>query len=758
MAKLEQLDKQDVENIVSDAVDNAVDFVESEIALHRIKAQRYFDGETDLGHEEGRSKVVSTKVRDTIRNIKPSLLRIFMSNERVVEFVPKGPEDVGMSEQATDYINWAFAECGGYRLLNEAFHDALVKKQGVMKIWWDESEKGEIYTYDNLTDEEYQILMSEPDIEIIEHSEERIMMPNPMAGQPIMPQGMTPEMMQGMSPDMMQMQPEEIEQVEHSVKIMRRETEGKLKIDCVPPEEFFVDRNATCLEDAYVVAHRTEMRVGDLVAMGYDFDEVSELDSLSDGSTSGDIEIYERKGYIEDNTDESQQDPSMKLVVVTEAYMRIDVEGTGIPMLYKVTCGGTDYQVLDYELWDEIPFAVFECDPEPHSFYGTSVAELVLNDQDATTSIIRGILDNVALTNNPRVEVMDDMVNIDDVLNNEVGAIIRSRQIGSVQPLAVPFVAGSTLPMLQYMDQLTEVKTGVSRASLGLDPDTMQNTSATAAKIAQNGAQGQIEVIARNLAESGMKRLFKLMLKLFVKNSNEQQMMRMNGQFVPVDPRVWDTSMDTSVNVGLGTGQEDIKLATLSQALQIQMQLATMPSHLASLTSMTQIRNTLADMLALGGYRNAERYFVPMNPQQEQMIMQQVQQQQAMQAQQAAQQGNPAMAQAQAILQAEQIKAQAKMQTDSAKMQLQAQTDAAKIQAQQEAKLAELQYRRQTDLEKMRLGVEEYMMGDDLQRDKMAQDLVLEASKILAQYGTQVDLERIRMEQSMPRNSDGNIQ
>ena len=734
MAKPQPMDATEIENIVSDAVDQAVDFVESEIADDRIKAQRYFDGETDIGYEEGRSKVVSTKVRDTVRNIKPSLLRIFLSSDKTVEFVPKAPKDVPMAEQATQFINWSLNEQGGFRLLTDAFHDALVKKQGVLKTYWDDYSVGEIYSYDNLTDEEFFAIASEPDVEILEHSEEIYDEEQEMQ----MPDGQV--MMQS------------VQRKEHSCKISRTREEGGICVKSVPPEEFFVDRNATCIEDAYVVAHRTEMRVGDLVSMGYDFEEVYDLDSLTSGSTGNDMEIYERKGYMEDDSTESAADPSMKLIMVTEAYMKMDIEGTGVPMLYKFLLGGTKYKMLDYELWDEIPFAVFECDPEPHAFYGRSIADLVINDQDAATSMLRGILDNVALTNNPRLEILDDMVNVDDVLNNEIGALIRSRQIGSVSPLAVPFIAGTTLPALQYLDEMSEVKTGVSRASLGLDPDVMQNTSATAAKIAQSGGQGQIEVIARNLAESGMRRLFKLMLKLFVKNSPEEQLMRMNGQFVPVDPRAWNTSMDVSVNVGLGTGQEDIKLATLQQTLQLQMQIYAQYGAGNGLVSITAIRNTLADMLALGGYKNAERYFNPMNPQIEQQIVQQM-----MQQQQASQGQDPNAAQAQAIIQAEQIKAQAKMQSDSAKLQLQAQTDAAKIQAGKEAKIAELQVRRQSDLEKLKTQFELSAREDDLNRDRMHQDLLIEAAKILGQYGSAVDVERVRAMQQAPRDEMGNI-
>ena len=105
------------------------------------------------------------------------------------------------------------------------------------------------------------------------------------------------------------------------------------------------------------------MRVGDLVAMGYDFDEVSSLGGLGHSDTFSEVERYERRGYEEDYSDEDVQDPSMRIVAVTEAYMKIDVEGTGIPELYKVLMAGSNYKILDYEPWGEIPFAVFEVDP-----------------------------------------------------------------------------------------------------------------------------------------------------------------------------------------------------------------------------------------------------------------------------------------------------------------------------------------------------------------------------------------------------------
>jgi len=683
--KPKKLKDYEIENIISNAVDEAVDFVESEISPERVKAQRYFDGQVDIGYEQGRSKVVSTKVRDIIRAIKPSLMRIFLSTDKAVEYVPKGPEDFANAEQATSYMHWKFQEMGGYKILNDAFHDALVKKQGIVKVYWENYQEGKTFTYENLNDDEFALIVNEDDIEVIEHSESV-----------------------EMTVDQMGM---EIENRNHSIKIVKQFDKGKLCVESVPPEEFFIDRNARNVDDAYVVAHRTEMRVGDLVTMGFDFDEVVDLGGLNNNDSITDEEEFARRGYMPDREEEDYSDPSMKMVLVTEAYMKMDIEGAGIPMMYKFILGGPSYKLLDYEPCDGSPFAVFECDPEPHAFYGRSVADLIVNDQDAATAMMRSVLDNVALTNNPQLAVVEDLVNMDDVLNNEIGAIVRMKQMGSVQPLAVPFIAGTTLPALQYLDDQIEQKTGVSRASLGLDPDALQNTTATAVATTVQAAAGQVEVIARNFAEGGMKQLFKLMLHEVIKNESDETFMRLNGQFIPVDPRVWNTDMDISINVGLGTGKEDMKMAALNQALGMQMQVYQGYGPNNGLVTLTQIRNTLSDMLALGGLRNADRYFMPMTPEYEQMLMQQAQQAQQMQAQQ---QVDPN----QAYLQAEQMKAQAKAQSDMMKAQLEVQKAVAK---------------------------------DDLERDKMDQDLIIKGAELLGKYQKDVDVARIKDLQRQPR-------
>ena len=681
--ELQPKSREEIQSIVQDAIQDAVDFVESEISDERLKAQRYYDGEVDIGYEDGRSKVVASKVRDTVRAVKPSIMRVFMSTTKPVEYVPKGPEDVALAEQATSFMHHEFQRLNGYRVLNDAIHDSLVKKQGIIKTFYKRYPEVKIYTSSDLSEDELTLLTDAPDVQVLEQ-----------------------EMEMRMQIDEFGM---DVEAPVYSVKLSRTEMKGELCMESVPPEEFFVNRDARNMDDAYVVCHRTDMRAGDLVAMGFDPEVVMKLDGMSQGTTGTEAEVFQRQGYDEDYGDDDDQDPAMKNITVTEAYMRMDVDGTGVPILHKFLCGGTNYELLDMEPVDNIPMVKLEVAPEPHSFYGHSLAELICDDQDAATVVLRGVLDNVALTNSPRLGFIEGSVNLDDLLNSEIGGLVRMRQNGAIQDLSVPFTAGQTLNALTYMDKLVEQKTGVTQ-NMALNPDALQSTTKAAVTASVEAAAGQVEVMVRNLAD-GLRDLFKLMLQIVHKNFDEEQMMRLNGIFTPVDPRVWDTSMDISINVGLGTGREDERVAALQQALQLQTQIYQGYGPQNGLVSLTNIRNTLTDMLAASGVRNSDRYFAPINQEIEQQMLALQQQQQQMMA---GQQQDPNAA----FLQAEQMKAQTKMQSDMAKLQL----DATKAAAE-----------------------------DDLKRDQMAQDLLVDAAKIAGQFGAQVNVAGIKAEQEKLR-------
>ncbi len=689
--RLEPLDQTQIESIVSKAVQDAVDFVDSEIAPQRIKAQRYFDNQVDIGHEEGRSGVVASKCREAVRGIKPSIQRIFLTSEKPVEFVPKGPEDVAAAEQATSFIAYKFQKHNGYKVLNDVFQDAMVKKTGIAYVYYNDTMKPEIFTMRNLTDEAFTALVGEDDVEVLEH-----------------------EVRTSISIDAEGI---EIEVPEHDVKLSRSIPHGEICIESVPPEDFFVDRNARGIDNYYVCGHSTEVRVSDIIAMGFSIEDLDGLDNTEYSAVDDEAE-FERRGYAIDDGEDENVSTSSKKITLTQAYMELDIEGTGIPRLYQFLCVGSTYKILNFYEADTAPYAIFECDPEPHAFFGTSLVDLVISDQDAATAMLRGVLDNVALTNNPGIQYVDGQVSVEDLLNNEIGRIVRVKSPNAINEMTVPFTAGSTLPALQYFDQLVDNKTGVSKMAQGLNPDVLKSSTATAIAASMEGQTGQAEVIARNFAEGGMKQMFRLMLELMVKNADGDELMRLNGTFVPINPAVWETDMDLIVTVGLGTGRENERAAVLQQTLQIQQGIYQSYGANNGVVTLTQIRNTLADLLALGGVRNADRYFMPMTQEIEQQMMMQQQQ----------------MAQQQAMMQGQQPDPNAAfMQTEAMKAQTRAQVDMSKAQM-------DMQYKMH------KLG-----MDDDLSRDEMVQDLAVKVAEILGKYGTAVDTASIKAEQDAPR-------
>jgi hypothetical protein len=681
--KPKKLTRDQIQNTVKNAIMEAVSFVEAEIAPDRIRAQKYFDGQVDLPSEDGRSSVVATKCRDTIRAVKPSLMRVFLQSGRPVEFIPRKPQAVQEAEQKTNYAAYVFERNNGFQILSDAIDDALKKKVGIWKVYVDEPASIEIDEYSDLTEDQVQLIRMDPEIEILEEE--------------VTQEAIIDEMGMTIMPAM------------YDLKIAKETRSKEIRIDAVAPEDFFVDRNASGIQDAYVCGHSAVARVGDVVAMGYDFEEVYDMAGTTDGSVDEEEEL-QRKGWDASDTDEDANDPSMRKITLTEAYMKMDIEGTGIPRLYKFLCGGGSYEMLDYELCDEMPFAVFEVDPEAHAFFGRSLVEIIMDDQDAATALLRGLLDNMSLINNPRMVVNSKLVNMDDVLNNEIGAVIRTSDVSALREITIGGMATGLLPAITYYDEAIRAKTGVSGAGMGLDANVLQSQTAQGVNAAVQAANQVSELIARHLAEGGFKQAFKIIVKLAKQHIGGQEMMRVNGEFVPVDPRSWSADADLMVNVGIGTNKHEEKAMVLRETLQTQMGIWQAYGPQNNIVSMTNIRNTLADILRHGGLNNSERYYQPMNQQMEQALMMQAAQ--AAQGQQQAQPSDPNMA----FMQVEQMKTSARVMADQQKAQL--------------------------DYQKA-------IMQDDRERDKMTQDLAIEAAKIFANTGVRLNEQQIRAQQAM---------
>lgn len=658
-------DEIDIQAIVAGEIEDAVDYIDSVISPDRALATQYYRGEPFGNEEEGRSQVVSRDVRDTVQAILPSMMRMFFAGSNIVEFAPNGPEDVAAAQQATDYINYVVTRDNpGFEIFYSAFKDALVCKTGIIKYYWDAAEEIETSDLSGLDENALAVLNSDPELEV----QVTVAYPgdiDPATGMP--------------GPTV------------YDVRVIRRRDKGRLRIASVPPEEFLVSRAAISLDDASIIAHRRIMTVSELVAMGYSEDEIdpyaNEVDELEDNQ-----ERFVRNPQATIDF-ANRSDIAAKKVLYVEAYVKIDMDGDGIAELRKVCTVGGGYEVVRNEPADMIPFAVFCPDPEPHTFFGMSVADQVMDIQRIKSNIQRNMLDSLALAIHPRVGVVEGQANMDDVMNTEVGGVIRMRAPGMVQPFSMPFVGQQAFPMLAYMDEMRENRTGITKAASGLAADSLQSSTKAAVAATVSAAQQRMELIARIFAETGMKRLFSGLLRLAIQNQRPNRMVRLRGQFVPIDPRGWDANMDVVVNVALGGGTDQEKVAVLTTVLAKQEQILQTAGVDNPLVSLAQYRNTLAQILALSGFKDANQFF-----------------------------SDPTM-----------MPPQPPQPPKPSPEEMLAQAQMAAIQADIQKKAAELELKR-----------EEMIRKDDLQRDQFEADLMVKIAEMQARYGAQIDVAAIR--------------
>ena len=681
MAAIEPMDDTELQGIVAAELEDAVSYIDSDVSPIRAKGTEYYRGDPFGNEEDGRSQVVAMEVRDTVSAMLPSLMKVFFSTENVVEYVPRGPEDVAGAQQATDYANYIFtSDNNGFMTTYALFKDSLVRKCGIAKYWWEEVEEVKIEEYSGLDDQTLQVLMQEgAEVKIV------VSYPEP---------GAMPQM------DMTTGLPMPVPMI-HDVEIKRTTRDGRIRIMAVPPEELVLDRRARSFDDAGIIAHRQMATVSDLIAMGYDQDEIEE--NISSTDLDSNDEYLARQPLSTTMGSGDSLNPMQRRVLYVEAYIRVDFDGDGIPELRKVCCMGSGYTVVRNLPASYIPFVDFPCDPEPHTspLEAMSMFDLTHDIQEIKSEIMRNTLDSLAQSIHPRTAVVEGQVNIDDVLNNETGAIIRMRAPGMVQPFSSPFVGQAAFPMLDYMDQMREDRTGMSKAAMGLDPDALQSTTKAAVAATVSASQSRLELQARILAE-GMKKLFKGILYLITTHQDKPRMVRLRNEWVQIDPRVWDANMDVSVNIGLGNGDVNEKLNGLNMIMQKQEQIMAQFGPMNQIASLPMYIRTLQKAIELSGYKDASSYFnsLPADFQMPQEAPQQT---------------------------PEQVLAQVQAQS---------------IQADIQKKAAELELQR-----------EKMIRDDDYRRDQLAQDLMLKKYELELKYGTAISTAEITAMQNLDREA-----
>ena len=522
-------------------ITNSLGYMGDTISQQREQAMQYYYG-LPFGNEvDGRSQFVDTTVADTIEWIKPSLMRVFASGDEMVKFNPVGPEDVAMAAQATDYVNYVFTRDNpGWEILYSWFTDALLSKNGIVKVWWDEYEEEEREEYTALDEMELSYLITDDAIEVIEHTQYEV-----------------------------DLEPK------HDIVIKRKKMGGRIRVENVPPSEFLIARESKDIQDSRFVCHRVLKTLSELREMFPDEDlSPDELGGGDDDMMAFSAERLERfmydksAKYWEGWGDEGTGDEEgLRTYWLHESYIKTDWDGDGITELRKVCTVGTT--VLENEAVDTAPFIPLTPIKIPHKFFGLSVADLVMDLQLIKSTMLRTLLDNAYNQNFGRYAVLEGQANLDDLLTQRPGGVVRVKSPNAVTPLPTPPLEPYSFQMLEYLDGVRESRAGVNKYSQGLNDNALtSHTTATAVNSVMTAAQSRVELIARNFAETGVKDLMKSIYMLLQKNQDKERVIMLRNQWIPVRPDSWRDSFDCTVSVALGNGNKDQQMQHLVTMLQ----------------------------------------------------------------------------------------------------------------------------------------------------------------------------------------------
>lgn len=547
------------------------DFIES----NRQAALATYLGQPNGKEVEGRSAVISTDVADAIEWILPEIVKAFTQNNEVVTFDPCCNGDEDQAELESQYVyDILMKDNNGFLVIHQFVKDALLQKNGFIKVFYEKKSETLEEAYTGLTELEVDMVLSGADVTLKEQSE------YVMDGIPF-----------------------------YDIKVTRECDDSKLCIISVPPEEFRVNRqhNSVDLKDARFTAHVMTIPAGDLVAQGYAKDLVDELPSAEGFGTDRDYRFYmqdESTSY-----GETRLDASLRLIDITECYMHIDIDKDGIAEFVKITVAGGDSatHLLDVEPISDNPFISSTAILMSHKLFGLSIYDRLKQIQEQKTTLWRNILDNMYFQNNQRTIVLEGQVNLDDVMMSRPGGIIRAKSRDAVVPYTVPALSSDAYRMMDYLDRVREGRSGVSPE--GVIKDNMIGDRVGSQGLDRMLTQKEelVGLMIRVIAETGIKPLCYKIRSQVMKHQDLAREYRFRGQWIQVDPTKWRKRSNSTVRVGTGSGNRQQQTATLTQILMMQKEIMANPSQ--ALVTEAEIYSAISDFAKVSGLPGVSKYF-----------------------------------------------------------------------------------------------------------------------------------------------------
>jgi len=537
---------------------------------------------------EGYSQSQTSETRDAIEQMLPIVVDMFIQPESPVVFKPRSAGDLAQAQQETALVNHViYTQNEGAMLFVRWFKEALLLKNGYVKVFWDEKVNDRIEKYKGLTLEEYQRTLAELDerdevVKVKERFDKKTLEPL----------------------------------FDCEIRVVNGDPQVKLMV--CPSSRVLVtpEHNDVSLANARWCCHYELRTKSDLIVDGYSKSLVEDIPAM----TAEDMDKLSER-YIADAGGvygTANGDVSRDLVVVYEHYMRADRNGDGKAELLQIIIAGsaTNGKVLSVQEVDFVPIIAATPFVQPHEHYGLALADLTRSFQDTNTHILRQMLDNINLTNNPMLYVNTAAVKNPEALAKARlgGLLLGTQDTMPVTPVTVPFTAAQSFQVLQELNLRMERSTGLSEAATGLNAEALAQSTNLVGAMALSQAQMRARMVATTFAESGVKELVLRVRELVMKHMEGEEVVQVSGQDIPVSPRSWIRNRAAQVRIGLGSVQKAERVGILQNLIALQEKVFAAQGSLdGPLLNHQNVYNVLSEVASLTGTQGQDRYFS--NPQ-----------------------------------------------------------------------------------------------------------------------------------------------
>lgn len=545
IATEEQLDEL---NVQLQAYNNAALFYhEGEMGVRAIHAWKYYYGDLPEPTTKSSSSWTDRTVWESCNGALQELMNVFTSGENAVRFTPRNSNDAVAAEAATTMVNKAIlVENNGYRAFHDVFKEACVVRNSWIKRYWKEGYETVTETFTDLTQEELALFLSRIE-------EEDIIAIN--------------------------IEEDVDTQLSRGDMSYRQYKEGVV-VEYVPFEQVIVEPAAISIPDANYLAHRVRKTKDELLEMGFDPEKVESLPINTMMLTEGVITNERFDNMLPLNVSDNYNvgDGKSDRVWLYENYIRTSTISGELELLQVFT---VDREILEINRVNDIPFETITPFPIPGSIFGESVTDIVKDIQDLNSFLIRGIIENTFNANNQRYLALKGGYDRRSLLDNRPGGVVEINTMNAITPFPYHSLPQGIFNLLEITEQKKEARTGVTRLGQGLDPNVFKNDNAFATvNTMLSAAQNRLRMIARNIAEEGMKRLMLSVYRLIRENGKVPLMVETAKGPIEIIPNQLPHRDSMVVSVAVGSNERRERAQALTSVLQMFQSSPALTSYL----------------------------------------------------------------------------------------------------------------------------------------------------------------------------------